>query len=122
MTEIPMADAGPTSAGPAAPEVRNAGILLLLAAITGLVVGGIEYAIWEDPLALLGVVLAIVAFCLYFQVMKADYSAWMMAVIFNIIAIFLYATGANWPGVALSLICVIYFNLPNVKVHFEQRR
>ncbi|MFW9871405.1 MAG: hypothetical protein ACFFEL_17390 [Candidatus Thorarchaeota archaeon] len=119
MTEIPMAEAGP-SRGAAAPEVRNAGILLLLASITGFIVGGVEYYLWEEELALLGVVLAIVGFCLYTQVIKADYSAWMMAVIFNIIAIFLYATGSNWGGVALSLICVIYFNMPNVKVHFEQ--
>ena len=120
MTEIPMAEAGPTG-GPTAPEVRNAGLLLLLASITGLIVGGFEYAIWEEDLALLGVILAIIGFCLYTQVIKGDYSAWMMGVIFNIIAIFLYATGYNWGGVALSLICVIYFNLPNVKVHFEQR-
>ncbi|MFW9768497.1 MAG: hypothetical protein ACFFF9_10010 [Candidatus Thorarchaeota archaeon] len=120
MTEIPMAEAGP-SRGATAPEVRNAGLLLLLASITGLVVGGLEYAIWEEDLALLGVILAIIGFCLYTQVIKADYSAWMMTVIFNIIAIFLYATGSNWGGVALSLICVIYYNMPNVKVHFEQR-
>lgn len=120
MTEIPMAETG-GSKGATAPEVRNAGILLLLASITGLIVGGVDYALWENDLALLGIVLAIIGFCLYTQVIKADYSAWMMAVIFNIIAIFLYATGSNWGGVALSLICVIYFNLPNVKVHFEQR-
>ncbi|MFX1482412.1 MAG: hypothetical protein ACFFCP_04400 [Promethearchaeota archaeon] len=120
MTEIPMAEAGPSS-GATAPEVRNAGILLLLACITGLVVGGFEYILWEEDLALLGVILAVVGFCLYTQVMKADYSAWMMAVIFNIIGVFLYATGSNWGGVALSLICIIYFNMPNVKVHFEPK-
>ena len=116
-----MAEAGPTG-GEKAPEVRNAGILLLLASLTGLIVGGVEYAIWEEELALLGVVLAIVGFLLVTQVMRGDYSAWLMGVIFNIIAIFLYATGYNWGGVALSLICVIYFMLPNVKVHFEQNR
>ena len=117
-----MAEAGPSRGGPVAQEVRNAGILFFLASITGLIVGGVEYAIWEDELALLGVVLAIVGFILAFQVMKGDYSAWLIGLIFNIIAIFLYATGANWGGVALSLICVIYFMLPNVKVHFEQNR
>jgi hypothetical protein len=122
MTEIPMAESGPSRGGPVAPEVRNAGILFFLASITGLIVGGVEYAIWEDELALLGIVLAIVGFILAFQVMKGDYSAWMIGLIFNIIAIFLYATGYNWGGVALSLICVIYFMLPNVKVHFEQNR
>ncbi|MHA2046426.1 MAG: hypothetical protein ACW99G_16695 [Candidatus Thorarchaeota archaeon] len=121
MTEIPMAEAGP-SRGAATPEVRNAGYLLLLASITGLIVGGVEYAIWEEELALLGVVLAIVGFILATQVMKGDYSAWMIGLIFNIIAIFLYATGYNWGGVALSLICVIYFMLPNVKGQFEQNR
>lgn len=121
MTEIPMADAGGAAAGERPKEVQYAGWLLLLAALTGLIVGGIEYAIWEDELALLGVILAVVAFWLYTQVMKQDYSAWMMTVIFNIIAIFLYATGANWPGVALSIIVLLYFINPNTKVHFENR-
>jgi hypothetical protein len=121
MTEIPMAEAGP-SRGTSSPEIRNAGYLLLLASITGLIVGGFEYYMWEEELALLGVVLAIVGFCLYTQVIKGDYSAWMMGLIFNIIAIFLYATGYNWGGVALSLICVIYFMMPNVKSQFEQNR
>ena len=72
-------------------------------------------------LALLGLILAVVAFWLYTQVMKQDYSAWMMTVIFNIIAIFLYATGYNWPGVALSIIVLLYFINPGTKVHFENR-
>ncbi|MFX1560161.1 MAG: hypothetical protein ACFFBL_06215 [Promethearchaeota archaeon] len=120
MTEIPMADAGAT-AGPRPKEVTQAGYLLLLAAITGLIVGTVEYLIWEDELALLGVVLAVVAFWLYTQVLKQDYSAWLMSVIFNIIAIFLYATGSNWPGVALSIIVLLYFINPSTKVHFENR-
>ena len=120
MTEIPMADAGGTT-GPRPKEVTQAGYLLLIAAFTGLIVGGVEYAIWEDELALLGVILAVVAFWLYTQVLKMDYSAWMMTVIFNIIAIFLYATGSNWPGVVLSLIVLLYFINPGTKVHFENR-
>ena len=120
MTEIPIADAGAT-AGERPKEVQYAGWLLLLAAFTGMIVGGIEYAIWGDELALLGLILAAVAFWLYTQVMKQDYSAWMMTVIFNIIAIFLYATGANWPGVALSIIVLLYFINPGTKVHFENR-
>lgn len=112
-------EGGPT--GPRPKEVTQAGYLLLLAAMTGLIVGGIEYAIWEDELALLGVILAVVAIWLYTQVLKQDYSAWMMTVIFNIIAIFLYATGSNWPGVALSLIVLLYFINPSTKIHFENR-
>ena len=109
------------STGPRPKEVTQAGYLLLLAAFTGLIVGGVEYAIWEDELALLGVILAVVAFWLYTQVLKQDYSAWMMTVIFNIIAIFLYATGSNWPGVVLSLIVLLYFINPSTKIHFENR-
>jgi hypothetical protein len=52
------------------------------------------------------------------MILKQDYSAWMITVIFNIIAIFLYATGSNWAGVGLSFICFIYLISPNVKVHF----
>lgn len=120
MTEIPMADAGGT-AGPRPKEVTQAAWLLLLAAFTGMIVGGVEYALWGDELALLGVILAVVAIWLYTQVLKQDYSAWMMTVIFSIIAIFLYATGYNWGGVILSIIVLIYFISPNVKVHFENR-
>jgi hypothetical protein len=120
MTEIPMADSGATG-GVRPKEVTIAGWLILAASLTGLIVGGLEYVFWEDELALLGIVLAFVGFWLYTQVLKQDYSAWMMSVIFNIVAIFLYATGSNWPGVALSAICVIYFIAPNTKVHFEQR-
>jgi hypothetical protein len=117
MTEIPMTN---TSEGTRPKEVTYAGFLVLLEAITGLLVGGFEYWYWEDPLSLLGVVLALVAFWLYTMILKQDYSAWMMTVIFNIIAIFLYATGSNWPGVVLSLICFLYLISPNVKVHFEK--
>ena len=99
-------------------EVTIAGYLILLEAITGLIVGGLNYYFWEDDLALLGIVLALVAFWLYTMILKQDYSAWMITVIFNIIAVFLYATGSNWPGVGLSLICLIYLISPNVKVHF----
>ncbi len=120
MTEIPMAESGATG-GPRPKEVTIASYLILAASFTGLIVGGLSYAFWEDELSLLGIVLAVVGFWLYTQVLNQDYSAWMMSVLFNIIAIFLYATGSNWPGVALSVICVLYFISPNTKVHFEQR-
>ena len=101
-------------------EVTYAGFLILLEAIVGLIAAGINYYLWEDELALLGIVLAVIAFWLYTMILKQDYSAWMMCVIFNIIAIFLYATGSNWPGVILSAFCFIYLILPNVKVHFTK--
>jgi hypothetical protein len=118
VTEIPMAEAG---TGERPKEVTWAGWLILIEAITGLIIGGVEYIIWENELSLLGVVLAIIAFWLYTMILKQDYAAWMMAVIFNILAIFLYAAGDNWPGVILSLICFIYLVTPNVRVHFEQK-
>jgi hypothetical protein len=117
MTEIPMT--GPTE-GARPKEVTYAGFLVLLEAIVGLIAAGVTYWIWEDELSLLGIILAVVAFWLYTMILKQDYSAWMMTVIFNIIAIFLYATGYNWAGVVLSLICLIYLISPNVKVHFEK--
>lgn len=118
MSEIPMVD---SAKGERPKEVTYAGWLILAESITGLIVGGVEYAIWENELSLLGVVLAIIGFWLYTMILKQDYAAWMMAVIFNILAIFLYAAGDNWPGVVLSLICFIYLITPNVKVHFEQK-
>jgi len=120
MTEIPMADSGATG-GPRPQEVTIAGYLILAASFTGLVVGGMTYYFWETELALLGVVLAFVGFWLYTQVLKQEYTAWLMSVLFNIIGVFLYLTGDNWPGAALSIICIIYFIAPNTKVHFEQK-
>jgi hypothetical protein len=117
MTEIPMT--GPIE-GARPREVTIAGYLILLEAVAGLISAGITYYIWEDELSLLGIILALVAFWLYTMILKQDYSAWMITVIFNIIAIFLYATGYNWAGVGLSLICFIYLISPNVKVHFTK--
>lgn len=118
MSEIPMADSG-AAAGARPKEVTMAGWLILLEAIVGAIVGGVEYILFENELSLLGLVLALVAFWLYTMVLKQDYSAWMMAVIFNILAIFLYAAGDNWAGVALSVICFVYLISPNTSVHFK---
>ena len=120
MSEIPMADSG-AAAGARPKEVTIAGWLILIEAITGLIVGGVEYYIWENELSLLGVVLAVIAFWLYTMIIKQDYAAWMMAVIFNIIAIFLYLAGDNYPSVILSLGCWLYLVMPNTRVHFEQK-
>ncbi len=120
MAEIPMADAG-TPAGQRPKEVTWAGWLILIESLTGLIVGGVEYAIWENDLSLLGVVLAVIGFWLYTMIIKQDYAGWMMAVIFNIIAIFLYFAGDNYPGVVLSIICFVYLVLPTTRVHFEQK-
>ena len=120
MTEIPMADDS-AAAGARPREVTIAGYLILLEAITGLIVGGITYAIWENDLALLGIVLAVIAFWLYTMILKQDYAAWMMAVLFNILAIFLYLSGDNYPGAILSLFCFLYLVMPATRVHFEQK-
>jgi hypothetical protein len=120
MSEIPMADSG-AAAGARPKEVTIAGWLILIEGITGLIVGGVEYYIWENELSLLGVVLAVIAFWLYTMIIKQDYSAWMMAVIFNIIAIFLYLAGDNYAGVGLSILCWVYLIMPSTRVHFEQK-
>jgi hypothetical protein len=120
MTEIPMADAGMT-AGQRPKEVTYAGWLILAESLTGIIVGGVEYAIWENDLSLLGLVLGFIGLWLYTMILKQDYAAWMMAVIFNIIAIFLYLAGDNYPGVILTLVCLLYLITPNVRVHFEQK-
>ena len=98
-----------------------AGWLIILESLTGLIVGGINYIIWEDDLSLLGIVIAFIDFWLYTMILKQEYSAWMMAVIFNRIVIFLYATGYNFPGVFPSLVAFLYLIMPNVKVHFVRK-
>ncbi|MHA1958966.1 MAG: hypothetical protein ACW99U_01965 [Candidatus Thorarchaeota archaeon] len=122
MTEIPMADPGTGAVGDRPKEVTYAGIIVLLDAIAGLISGAVSYIIWEDWTAGVGVVLALIAFWLYFQILTQDSQAWTLAVIFNIAAIFLYATGGiinNSAGIMLSIISVIYLNLPDVKKHFQ---
>ncbi len=119
MTEIPITEGGNTS-GARPKEVTYAGWLILIESIVGLIIGVGEYILWGNDLSLLGAVLAFTGFWLYTQILKQDYSAWNMAVIFNILAIFLYAAGWNWPGVGLSVICFLYLIQPNVKVHFKK--
>lgn len=120
MTEIPMADAG-AAAGARPKEVTYAAWLVLLESITGLIVGGVEYAFFENELSLLGAVLALIGFWIYTLILKQDYGGYMIAVIFNVLAIVLYAIGENWPGVGLSLICFLYLLNPATRVHFEQK-
>ncbi|TFG29494.1 hypothetical protein EU528_09595 [Candidatus Thorarchaeota archaeon] len=119
MSEIPMPEGGATSSGARPQAVTIAGWLVLLESITGLIIGGFEYAVWENELSLLGAVMALVGFWIYFQILKQDLSAWNIAVIFNVIAIVLYAVGSNIPGVGLSIICLLWLIAPNTKVHFH---
>ena len=119
MTEIPMNEGGTTS-GSIPNEVRYAALFVLIESIIGAIIGGVEYYIWENPLSLLGAVLAIIGFWLYTQLLHQDYSAWNMAVIFNILAIFLYLAGENYPGVILSIFCFFYLVNPGVKQHFQR--
>ena len=111
-----MDDGGTT--GPRPKEVTYAALFVLIESIAGAIIGGVEYYIWENPLSLLGAVLGIIGFWLYFQLLSQDYSAWNMAVIFNILAIFLYLSGDNYPGVILSIFCFLYLITQNVKQHF----
>jgi hypothetical protein len=121
MAEIPMT--GAVAQGTKPKEVIWASWLILLEAITGLIVVGIEFGFdYANDYTLLGLVLVIVAFILYPMILKQDYSAWLMVVIFNVIAIFLYLVGDNYPGAILSIIVLIYLISPNVRVHFEQNR
>ena len=122
MSEIPLTGGGDTT-GQKPKEVIWASWLVLLEAITGLIVVGIEFGFdYANDYTLLGLVLVIVAFILYPMILKQEYSAWMMVVIFNVIAIFLYLVGDNYPGAILSIICLVYLISPNVRVHFEQNR
>jgi hypothetical protein len=117
MSEISTAE----ETGERPKEVTYAGWLILVEGIVGIIVGGVEYILWENELSLLGVVLAVIAFWLYTMILKQDYAAWMMAVIFNIIAVFLYLAGDNYPGAVLSIIVFVYLVMPNTRVHFEQK-
>lgn len=114
-----MAEGGATSSGARPQAVTIAGWLVLLESIAGLIVGGFEYVVFENELSLLGAVMAIVGFWIYFQILNQDLSAWNIAVIFNVIAIVLYAVGSNIPGVGLSIICLLWLLAPNTKVHFR---
>ena len=69
MSEIPMTG---TPEGGRPKEVTIAGYLVLLESIAGLIVGGLMYAIFEDELSLLGVVLAVIGFWLYTQILKQE--------------------------------------------------
>jgi hypothetical protein len=101
-------------------EVNIAAFILLVDAIAGIVTGALWYYWYEDWTAGLGVIIALIAFWLYPQIQNQKEQAWNIVVIFSLIAIFLYATSWNYPGIALSIFTIIYYNLPNVKVHFVE--
>ena len=67
MTEIPMA--GPESfeepSGEKPQEVRIAGYLILLNAIAGLIVSGINFYIWESATSAIGLAFSLIGFWLY---------------------------------------------------------
>jgi hypothetical protein len=117
MTEIPMANSSSKEDKPQ--EVKLAAWLVLLESIVGLIIGVVEYAIWENDLSLVGAVLALIGFWVYTLILRQDYGGWMIAVIFNVLAMVLYAIGENWPGVVLSLVCFLYLLNPPTRVHFE---
>jgi hypothetical protein len=122
MTEIPMAEpegySEPTSGRPQ--EVKIAGILVLLNAITGLIVSGINFAIWESATSIIGLVFSLIGFWLYGQINGQSQQAWNWAVIILLIAAVLYGIDGNIPGVGLSLITFFYLNLPDTKRHFTR--
>ncbi|MHA1863061.1 MAG: hypothetical protein ACTSWA_04770 [Candidatus Thorarchaeota archaeon] len=47
-----------------------------------------------------------------------DY-AWSWAFILNIIGTVLYLFGGNWFGVILSIVIIVYLNLPDIKDRFN---
>ncbi|MFW9835030.1 MAG: hypothetical protein ACFFEK_13605 [Candidatus Thorarchaeota archaeon] len=120
MSEIPMADSG-MAAGARPQEVQIAAWLVLLESIVGLIIGVFEYWYWENDLSLIGAILALIGFWVYTLILRQDYGGWMIAVIFNILALVLYAIGENWGGVILSLICFLYLLNPPTRIHFEPK-
>lgn len=101
-------------------EVTIASYIVLAEVIAGLITAGLNFYWWGDWTAGLGLIMAVIGIWIYFQILKQDSQAWTIAVVFSIAAIVLYLFGDNWPGAILSLIAVIYLNLPDVKVHFQQ--
>jgi len=101
-------------------EVTYASYIILAEVIAGLIVAGLNFYLYEDWTSGLGLLMAIIGIWIYFQILTQDHQAWTIAVIFSIAAIALYAYGDNWPGAILSLIAVIYLNMPDVKTHFQK--
>ncbi|MHA1577725.1 MAG: hypothetical protein ACTSU3_10230 [Candidatus Thorarchaeota archaeon] len=111
----------PQTTGETRPQqVTIASYLIIADVVTGLIIAGIGFATYEDWTNGIGILMALIGIWIYFQILKQDSQAWTIAVIFNIAAAALYAYGDNWPGAILSLITVIYLNLPDVKVHFQK--
>lgn len=122
MTEIPMAEpegyAEPSGERPQ--EVKIAGYLVLLNALTGLIVSGINFAIYESATSVIGLVFSFIGFWLYGQINNQSQQAYNWAMIILIIGIVLYALDVNFPGVGLCLITLLYLNNPNTKRHFTR--
>ncbi len=101
-------------------EVTYASYIVLAEVVAGLIVAGLNFYLYESWTSGIGLLMALIGIWIYFQILTQDPQAWTIAVIFSIAAIALYAYGDNWPGAILSLIAVIYLNMPDVKVHFQK--
>ena len=108
-----MNEEGATSGRPQ--EVRIAAWLVLIESIVGVIIGGVEYVLYENELSLIGAVLAIIGFWIYLQILNQDLSWWNIAVIFNVLAIALYIAGWNIYGVGLSVLVFVYLILPSTR-------
>ena len=53
-------------------EVQFAAWLVLIESIVGVIIGGFEFALYENELSLIGAVLAIIGFWIYFQLLNVS--------------------------------------------------
>jgi membrane protein YdbS with pleckstrin-like domain len=118
MTEIPVAEPGPSGEKPSEQpmEVKIAVVLLLVNALLGLFAGTLGLAIWEDATSAVGFLLAVFALWIARGLWNMEEWAWNWAVIINIVAIPLYLLSIFWlEGTILSILTLVYLNIPAVK-------
>ena len=118
MTEIPVAEPGPSGEKPSEQpmEVKIAVVLLLVNALLGLFAGALGLAIWEDATSAVGFLLAVFALWIARGLWNMEEWAWNWAVIINIVAIPLYLFSIFWlEGTILSILTLVYLNIPAVK-------
>jgi len=118
MTEIPVADPGPSGDKPSEQpmEAKIAVILLVVNAFLGLFAGAFGLAIWEDAVSAIGFLVAVFALWIARGLWNMEEWAWNWAVILNIVAIPLYALSIFWlEGIILSILTLVYLNIPAVK-------
>jgi hypothetical protein len=102
--------------------VMNIMILLIINAINGVAAAVVGLILWDNALSAVGLILAIAALIVAFNIRSLRMDMWTYAVVLNIIGIVLYLfTFLEFMiiGIVLCVLTLVLLNLPSVRAQFK---